>query len=162
MATSPTVGDEMKYIEENARYNLQTRELLTKFLSSGALEHKFEPLQQSYINICYLNKTRRRVTQECWNKYTENLDYEEVDFKYQGHREKYGVAVRMPMLVTQNMRDKDVFNMQQFDTDNIEENKDGNLEFTLNGKTFSSVIVNFANPTYRHFVLQCTSIREEQ
>ena len=101
-----------------------------------------------------MNKTRRRVTQECCDKYTENLDYEKVNFKYQGRGEKYKVAARMPMLVTQNMRNKDMFNMQQFGTDKIEENEDGNLKFTLNG--------NFANPSYRHFVLQCISIREEQ
>ena len=127
---------EMRYIE-NARYDIQTRDLLTKFLKSGSIKHQFDPHQQSYINICYLNKTRRCVTQECCHKYTENLDYEEVNFKYQGHREKYKVAVGMPMLVTQNMRNKDVFNMQQFDIDSIEENEDGNLIFTLNGTTFS-------------------------
>lgn len=84
-----------------------------------------------------MTKTRRRVTQECCDKYTENLDYEEVNFKYLGQGEKYKVAVGMPMLVTQNMRNKDMVNMQQFDIDKIQENEDGNPEFTLNGKTFS-------------------------
>lgn len=30
---------EMKYIEENARYDIQTRDLLTKFLKSGRIKH---------------------------------------------------------------------------------------------------------------------------
>ena len=128
---------EMKYIEENARYDPQTRDLLPKFLKSGSIKHQFQPPQDSYHNICYLNKTRRHVTQECCNKFTENLEYYEIDFKYQGHREKYRVSIGMPMLVTQNMRNKDMFNMQRFDIDKIEENEDGNLEFTLSGTTFS-------------------------
>lgn len=61
---------QMKYIEENARYDIQTRDLLTEFLKSGKLNHKFESPQDSYHNICYLNKTRRRITQECCNRYT--------------------------------------------------------------------------------------------
>ena len=63
----------MKYIEDNARYDPQTRDLLTEFLNSGKLKHDFEPPQESYHNICYLNKTRRHVTQECCNRFTENL-----------------------------------------------------------------------------------------
>ena len=43
----------------------------------------------------------------------------------------------MPMLVTQNMRNKDMFNMEQYNIDNIEENEDGNLSFILNGTIFS-------------------------
>ena len=52
----------MKYIEDNAHYDPQTRDLLTKFLNSGKLEYKFTPPNDSSINICYLKKTRHRVT----------------------------------------------------------------------------------------------------
>ena len=34
---------EMKYIEENARYDPQTRDLLPKFLKSGSIKHQFQP-----------------------------------------------------------------------------------------------------------------------
>ena len=115
----------------------KTRDLLTKFLKSGSIKHQFEPLVDSYHNICYLNKTRRYVTQECCNRFTENLEYYEIDFKYQGHREKYKVAAGMPMIVTQNIRNKDMFNMEQYNIDNIGESEDGNLVFTLNGTVFS-------------------------
>ena len=128
---------EMKYTEEYARYDPQTRDLLTKFLKCGTIKHQFQPPQDSYHNICYLNKTRRQVTQECCNRFTENLKYYEIDFKYQGHREKYKVAVGMPMIVTQNMRSKDMFNMELYNIDSINENDESNLEFTLNGTVFS-------------------------
>ena len=127
---------EMKYIEEYARYDPQTRDLLTKFLKSGTIKHRLQPPKDSYHNICYLNKTRRYVTQECCNRFTENLEYYEIDFKYQGHREKYKVAARMLMIVTQNMRNKDMFNMEQYNIDNIGESEDGNLVFTLNDAIF--------------------------
>ena len=127
---------EMKYIEEYARYDPQTRDLLTKFLMSGTIKHQFQPPKDSYHNICYLNKTRRHVTQECCDRFTENEEYYEIDFKYQGHREKYKVTTGMPMLVTQNMRNKDMFNMEQYNIENIEENEDGNLNFILNGTIF--------------------------
>ena len=78
---------EMKYIEEYARYNPQTQDLLSKFLKSGSIKQKFEPPVDSYHNICYLNKKRQYVTQQCCNRFTENLEYYEIEFKYQGHRE---------------------------------------------------------------------------
>ena len=43
----------------------------------------------------------------------------------------------MPMLVTQNIRNKNMFNMEQYNIDNIEENEDGNLNFILNDPIFS-------------------------
>ena len=146
----------MKYIEEYARYDPQTRDLLTKFLKCGSIRHQFEPPVDSYHNICYLNKSRRYVTQECWNRFTENLEYYEIDFKYQGHREKYRVSNGMPMIVTQNMRNKDMFNMEQYNIDNIGEFEDGNLVFTLNGTIFShsefreSFIPSFCVTVYKY------------
>ena len=43
----------------------------------------------------------------------------------------------MPMIVTQNMRNKDMFNMEQYNIDNIGESEGGNLVFTLNDAIFS-------------------------
>ena len=127
----------MKYIEKYARYDLQTRDLLNEFLESGTVNHQFNPPIDSYHNICYLNKTRRHVTQECCNRFTENKEYYEIEFKYKGPKERYRIAVNMPMLVTKNMRSKEMYNMQQYNIDSINENDIGNLEFTLNGQTFS-------------------------
>lgn len=78
---------EMKYIEEFARYDNQTCEILGKFLGKGKVTHKFMPIQPLYTNICYLNKTRRRVTERCCYNFFEGKESYLVSFKYQGHRE---------------------------------------------------------------------------
>ena len=111
-------------VEDNARYDPQTRDLLTEFLDNGKLKHEFKPHQKSYHNICYLNKTRRHVTQECCNRYTENEEYYQIEFKYKGPKERYRIAVNMPMLVTKNMRNKEMYNMQLYNIDSINENDD--------------------------------------
>ena len=127
----------MKYIEKCASYDLQTRDLLNEFLESGTVNHQFNPPVYSYHNICYLNKTRRHVTQECCKTFTENKEYYEIEFKYKEPKERYRIAANMPMLVTKNMRNKEMYNMQQYNIDSINENDIGNLEFTLSGQTFS-------------------------
>ena len=43
----------------------------------------------------------------------------------------------MPMLVTQIIRNKNMFNMEQYNIDSIGESEDGNLIFTLSDTTFS-------------------------
>ena len=128
---------ETKCIEEYARYDPQTRSLLTEFLEDGYIKHQFKTPIDSYHNICYTNKTRRRITQECCNRYTENLDYVEIEFKYKGPKERYRIATNMPMLVTKNMSNKEMYNMQQYNIDKIQENEEGDFEFILNGQTFS-------------------------
>ena len=49
---------EMKYIENSARYDNNTRFMLNNFLKYKNLKHKFQPIRQSYKNICWLNDTR--------------------------------------------------------------------------------------------------------
>ena len=43
----------------------------------------------------------------------------------------------MPMLVTKNLRNKNMFNTEQYNVDNITENEDGNHIFTINNTTFT-------------------------
>ena len=43
----------MKYIEEYARYDPQTRDLLTKFLTNGSIKHQFISPVDSYHNIIF-------------------------------------------------------------------------------------------------------------
>ena len=59
---------EMKYKEGCVRYDEQARDVLTKFLETGKVTGKFSPGGQYYKNICYLNKTRKKVTRECCNR----------------------------------------------------------------------------------------------
>ena len=74
---------EMKYIERYACYDPQTKDLLTKFLNKGIVEHQFEPRQLRVRHKRMLEKqTRRAVTEECCDRYTQNKDYCYVAFKY--------------------------------------------------------------------------------
>ena len=43
-------------IERYARYDPQTKYLLTKFVNKGIVEHQFEPRLEFDINVCYKNK----------------------------------------------------------------------------------------------------------
>lgn len=43
----------------------------------------------------------------------------------------------MPIIATQNMKKRDMFNMMELNIDNIIENDEGNLEFEINNETFS-------------------------
>ena len=93
---------EMKYIPGAVCYDIQTRDLLAKVLKSGTVEHKFEPRIPSYYNICYLNSTRKKITEKCCDMFVENRNYHEVDFKYQRVLECYDVCTGMPLLVTKS------------------------------------------------------------
>ena len=63
---------EMKYIDgEKSRYDIPTKNMLTEFLNTGTISHKFPPKKQSYHNICYLNETGKGVTEACCNRFTK-------------------------------------------------------------------------------------------
>ena len=87
---------EMKYIDgEKSRYDIPTKNMLTEFLNKETIGHKFPPKKPSYRNICYLNETRKGVTEACCNRFTKDKDYHEIKFKYQGKKEQYRVAALM-------------------------------------------------------------------
>ena len=132
---------EMKYIGGiKSRYDEQTRDMLTQFLCTGTISHQFQPKKPSYYNKCYLNETRRDVTEAFCNRFTKDEDYHEIKFKYQGKKEEYKVAVGMQFLATKNISQRDVFNMMQFKLTNIEYNANGDLMFTLDDKVFEHSI----------------------
>ena len=62
----------------------------------------------------------------------------------------------MPVIVTQNMKKRDMFNMMEFKIKTINENKEGNLEFEIDNETFSlnefreSFLLNFCNTVYKY------------
>lgn len=94
---------EMKYIEGiKSRYDTQTRDLLTKFLTTGTISHQFQPKKLSYHITCYFNETRRGVTEACCNRFTKDKYYHEIKFNYQGKTEQYKVAVGMHFLATKH------------------------------------------------------------
>lgn len=85
----------LEYIEDSSRYDKKTYNILKKFLRTGTVKNKFSG--QYYKNICYLNKTRRRVTKECCDRYVQEKDSVEVHFRYNSTVERYNVDKGMPV-----------------------------------------------------------------
>ena len=50
---------QMKYKEGCSRYDIKTKDMLTKFLETGKVTTKFAEREPLYKNICYLNSTRQ-------------------------------------------------------------------------------------------------------
>ena len=109
---------EMKYIEGSARYDNNTRIMLNNLLKYKNVKHKFQPICNYCKNICWLNDTRRAVIKDCRNKYVENERSCEINFKYKSQVEKYKVCIGMPVIATQNMKKRDMFNMMEFSIGN--------------------------------------------
>ena len=107
----------MKYKPECARYDTPTKEFLDK------IEETMLQPQPKYTNICYLNKTRRRITEDCCNRFSADKESMLVGFQYQGRLEKYMIAAEMPLLVTKNMRQHNLFNNQACKINTFDENE---------------------------------------
>lgn len=143
---------EMKYIEGSARYDIDTRNMLGNFLTFKNIKHKFQPTAEYFKNICWLNETRRQVTKECCDRYVKDKKSYEINFKYKSQIEKYNVCVGMPVICTQNMKSKNMFNMMEFKIEEIY----GDLMFRINNEDFdknefrSSFLPNFCNTVYKY------------
>lgn len=96
--------------------------MLNNFLKYKNLRHKFQPIGNYYKNICWLNDTQRKVTEDCCNRFVENKDSYDIDFQYKSRIEKYKVCENMPLIATQNMKNRDMFNMMEFKIKTINEN----------------------------------------
>ena len=113
----------LKYIEESCRYDKQTHEILSKFLTYGKVSYYFPSIDQKYYkNICYLNETRIEVNTKCCDEYVEGKQYEIVKFKYNNKAETYKVCIGMPVLATTNIKDKEIFNTMEFTIEYIKNN----------------------------------------
>ena len=55
----------MKYKEGCSRYDIKTKDTLTKFPETGKVPTKFAEREPLYKNICYLNSTRQKATRDC-------------------------------------------------------------------------------------------------
>ena len=127
---------EMKYIEGSTRYDKKTKTILDNFLKYKNLRHKFQPIGDCYKNICYTNKTRRRVTKNCCEKFVQERDSHEVNFMYDSNIEKYEVCVSMPIIATTNMKKYEMFNVVEFEIENISTDGNGVLIITVNKQQF--------------------------
>ena len=114
----------LQYIEKSCRYDKQTHEMLKTFLKHGKISTYFQPIDKKlYKNICYLNSTRIKVNAQCCDQFTKDKRYETVEFKYDNKKEIYKVCQNMPILATQNIKDKKIFNTMEFVIEKIKENK---------------------------------------
>ena len=81
--------------------------------------------QAMYKNICYLNKTRKTVTQECCDRYIQEHgeNAASVTFKYNLGTETYPICKGMPILATANRKGKDGaqnnFNTMEFTMEKV-------------------------------------------
>ena len=148
---------EMEYIEGSARYDQKTRCMLGNFLTYKNLQHKFQPFGKYYKNICWLNETRRKVTKECCDRFVGNWPAYEINFKYKSQLEKYKVCVRIPIICTQNMKKRNMFNMMEFEIKHVIEMEEGNtLNFIIGEERFDynefreSFQPNFCNTVYKY------------
>ena len=148
--------DEMKYIKGSTRYEKETKTILDNFLKYKNLRHTFKPIGEYYKNICYTNKTRRRVTKESCERYVQEKVSHEVNFLYDAKLEKYKVCVVMPVIATTNIKKYEMYNMMEFEIEHINKDSNGVLIFTVNKQQFTihefrkSVLPNFCNTIYKY------------
>ena len=122
----------LKYIEESSRYDKKTHTVLDSFLAKGKIAKNFAPIDTNlYKNVCYLNKTRIEVNKLCCDKFAKDKEYEFVEFKYNDKKEGYKVCAGMPVIATDNLKDREIFNTMEFLVESISEDT-----FEIDGQQF--------------------------
>ena len=142
----------LQYIEKSCRYDKQTHKMLDKFLKYGKVSAYFNPIDKTlYKNICYLNSTRIRVNTECCDRFVKGKRYETIDFKYNGKKETYKVCLNMPVLATQNIKHKNIFNTMEFVVEDMNDRsfKVNNEWFEI-GEFSESFIPSFCVTVYKY------------
>ena len=142
----------LQYIEKSCRYDKQTHTMLDKFLKYGKVSAYFNPIDKKvYENICYLNSTRIKVNTECCDRFVKGKRYETIDFKYNGKKETYKVCQTMPVLATQNLKDREIYNTMEFVVEEIQNNRFKVNDEWYDEKEFSeSFIPSFCVTVYKY------------
>ena len=126
---------ELKYIEESARCDKKTFDMLTNFLVTDQLDHTLANHVGSYVNICYFNSTRKEINKMCSDAFCEGKSHQVVDFIYNGAKEIYKVCAGTPVICIDNMKDRSMYNSQQFTIKDININgvtiKENDQKFSL-------------------------------
>ena len=119
--------------------------------------YEIPPFGLYYKNICWLNETRRAVTKDCCDRFIGKWPVYEINFKYKSQIEKYKVCIGMPVIATQNMKKRDMFNMMEFKIKQAIEMEEGNtLNFIIGEERFDlnefreSFLPNFCNTVYKY------------
>ena len=129
------------YEEKSCRYDKATNKMLNTFLKHGKVAAHFDPTGYYYKNICFLNATRKKVNQNCCDRFSMGKTCEAVMFTYNGGKELYKVSVGMPFIATTNLKDDGVFNMMEFNLEDMRRKSE--LEFKIAGKWYGIGV--FAN-----------------
>ena len=126
---------ELKYIEESARYDKKTFDMLTNFLQTGRLNQKLANYTDTFVNICYFNSTRKEINKMCSDAFCEGTNHLKINFSYNGSKEEYKVCAGTPVICIDNMKDRGMFNSQQFTIKDISINgvsiKENDQKFSL-------------------------------
>ena len=84
--------------------------MLSKFLATGWLDHKLANHMGSYINICYLNSTRKEIKKICSDAFCKGKSHQVTDFIYNGAKEIYKFCSGTPVICIDNMKDCSMYN----------------------------------------------------
>ena len=117
-----SVSDSLKYIEMTARYDHKTHDMLSNFLKTSQIKEKIGNYVDSYVNIWYDNSTRIEINKICSNAFSEGEPYMTVNLSYNGGKEVYEVCADTPVICIDNMKDRGMFNSQQFTVKSINKN----------------------------------------
>ena len=95
---------------------------MSNFLKTSQIKDKIGNIVGSYVNICYYNNTRIDVNKLCSDAFCEGKPYTTVNFNYNERKEVYKVCVDTPVICIDNMKDRGMFNSQQFIVKSINKN----------------------------------------
>ena len=113
---------ELKYIENSSmRYDKETHLLLVNLLETGSIRnHTLKGLTDTYVNICYFNKTKDRINKQCATRFvSEHTGNPVFDVKFKSSSEKVIVCKGMPVICETNIKCKNMFNSQIFSIEDI-------------------------------------------
>ena len=93
---------QLKYIESSARYTLDLKLALDKFLKTGVTTHFKFNKSHNQLNkwLCYTNNKRIELNKMVSDRVSNNKG-QKVTFKYQGKTETYSISPKMPLVCTQ-------------------------------------------------------------
>ena len=77
-----------------------------------------------------LNK--EKINGQCCDIFTKDKKYVTVEFKYDNKKETYKICEGMPLLATQNIKDKNIFNTMEFKLKKIRTHDNGDNSFKIN------------------------------
>ena len=147
----------LQYIKKSCRYDKQTHEVLEQLLKHWKVSAHFETIDKElYKNICYLNSTRVKVNTDCCDRFVKDKKYETIDFKYDNKKESYKVCEGMPILATQNLKDKEIYNTMEFIVEDMFYDKFNDYVFKVNDQIFNkaefsvSFIPSFCVTVYKY------------